>query len=67
MVVIVAIIAGLAAALAIVLNQLRKAPMGYEDRAGFHVIQQLKGSAILRYHKSKGAPASSLKSAEAHS
>lgn len=66
MVLIVAIITGLLASLAMVLIHLRKAPIGYEDEAGFHIVQQLKGSAILRYGKSEDAATASLKRAKAH-
>jgi hypothetical protein len=67
MILVVAILASLAGALAIVLNHLRKAPVGYEDHEGFHVVQHLKGSAILRYSKADAAAASALKRARAHS
>ena len=67
MMILVAIIAGIAGALALVLHQLRKAPIGYEDEHGFHAIRQLHGSAILRHRKPQDVAAGSLKGARAHS
>lgn len=66
MILIAAIIAGVGVALAVVIVQLSKAPVAYEDADGFHVVEQLKTSAVLRHPKSKGA-AASLESIEAHS
>lgn len=66
MILVVALIASVAGVLAIVLNQLRKAPLGYEDHEGFHVVQHLKASAILRHPKADAA-AGALKRARAHS
>jgi hypothetical protein len=66
MVLIVAMITATAGGLALVVNHLRKAPVGYEDAHGFHIVQQVKGSGILRYPKQKLVPAGSLKSARAH-
>jgi hypothetical protein len=63
---IVAILTATAGALTLILHQLRKAPIGYEDHDGFHIVKQSKGSAILRYSKSKDVHAGSLKSARAH-
>ncbi|HJT81805.1 MAG TPA: hypothetical protein VJ719_11450, partial [Chthoniobacterales bacterium] len=65
--ILVAVIAGIAGALALVLHQLRKAPIGYEDEHGFHAVRQIHGSAILRNRKAQDVPAGSLKGARAHS
>jgi hypothetical protein len=67
MVLIVAIVAIGAAALALVVNNLRKAPVGYEDESGFHIVRQVKGSAVLRYPKPEDVAAGALKGARAHS
>ncbi len=37
---LIAIFATTAVSLAVVLNSLRKAPEGYEDRDGFHVVRE---------------------------
>ena len=66
MVLIVATLAAAVGLLAVVLNHLRKAPLGYEDEQGFHIVQQVKGSAILRYPKPRNVAAGSLKSARVH-
>jgi hypothetical protein len=66
MVTIVTIVAAMTAGLAYVLNHLRNAPVGYEDAQGFHIVQQAKGSAILRHPRSKDVSAGSLKGARAH-
>ena len=67
MMILVAIVAAFASALAIVLYQLRKAPIGYEDEHGFHIVRQVHGSAILRHRKPQDVSAGSLKGARAHS
>ena len=67
MVLIAAIIAGAIAALIVVVVQLCKAPVGYEDAGGFHIVQRLKSSAVLRHKTPQPGAATSLKSAEAHS
>jgi hypothetical protein len=64
MILTLAILAGIAAALMLVLQQLRKAPIGYEDAHGFHLVRQVKGSGILRRGASN-APAGRLKGAGA--
>ena len=66
MILLVAIIAAVACAFALVLNHLRKAPVGYEEAAGFHIIRQVKGSAIVR-HRNPHHITASLKGARAHS
>jgi hypothetical protein len=59
-----AIIAFTAGAVVIIANSLRKAPVGYEDEHGFHIIRQTKGSAILLRQKStREANAGALKGA----
>lgn len=67
MMILVATIAAIAGALAIVLRQLWKAPLGYEDEQGFHAVRQIHGSAILRHRKPQDVTAGSLKGARAHS
>ena len=66
MVLILATLAVLAAGLAWAVNQLRKAPVGYEDEHGFHLVPQVKGSAILRRSRSKAAARAALEAARAH-
>ena len=65
--ILVALIAASASGLAIVLYQLRKAPLGYEDEQGFHIVRQVHGSAILRHRQLQDVSAGSLKGARAHS
>ena len=67
MILIAAIITGIIAALVIVFVQLRKAPVGYEDNYGFHVVQRVKGSGVRRYRKSKQPVATALAEAEVRS
>ena len=66
MVLTLAITAALGSGLAMVAYHLRKAPIGYEDESGFHIVPRVKGSAVVR-HGRQHAPAGSLKSARAHS
>jgi hypothetical protein len=66
MLVIGAIVAGVATGMGIVVYHLRKAPVGFEDATGFHVVPQVKGSAILRYPGSVKPAAAGLKQAKAH-
>ena len=67
MILLVAIITAVAGAFALVLNHLRKAPVGYEDGDGFHIIRQIKGSAVVRHRRLQDVTAGSLKGARAHS
>ena len=67
MILIAAIIAGIVGSLIAVIVYLWKAPVGYEDADGFHIVHQLKSSAVVRHPKSKKAAAGSLKGAGAHS
>ena len=64
MVITASIIAGAVAALTFVIVQLSKAPVGYEDATGFHIIARIKSSAVLRYRKPKQPVTAGLKSAE---
>jgi len=63
--VVLATLAALGGALAVVVRQLRSAPLGYEDEQGFHLVQHIRGSGIRRHPKSIGAPPGSLKGAGA--
>ena len=67
MILIAAIIAGIIGALMIVLVQLRRAPVGYEDNEGFHVVLRVKGSGVRRYRKSKEPVAAALEEAQLRS
>jgi hypothetical protein len=64
---IAAITATLGAGLAFALHQLRKAPIGYEDADGFHIVREVKGSGVMRYGRTDSAYAAALKSARAQS
>jgi hypothetical protein len=66
MIILATVVAATAGGLALVVNQLRKAPVGYEDKEGFHLVRQVKGSAIVR-RRSNELLAGSLKGARAHS
>jgi hypothetical protein len=66
MLIIVATIAAVGVALAFVLQQLHKAPVGYEDELGFHIIRQVKGSAVTRYARAEETSAASLKGARVY-
>jgi hypothetical protein len=55
-------LAGLGA-LGFVVYQLRKAPEGYEDERGFHVITRAPGSKVMRSPKAPNL--ASLRSAKA--
>jgi len=63
MMLIVAITAAATSGLAVVLTQLRKAPIAFEDAHGFHIVQRVKGAGILRYRKSQDLPVGALKGA----
>jgi hypothetical protein len=67
MLVLAASIAAVATALSVVLFHLRRAPLGYEDETGFHIVQHVRGSAIRRHQRAKGRVAGALKGARAHS
>ena len=67
MILVAAIIAGIVGSLVVVIVQLCKSPVGYEDADGFHIVELLKCSAVIRRRKSNRAGAPSLKGAEAHS
>jgi len=67
MILIASIIASAVAALTIVIVQLRKAPIGYEDATGFHIMARIKSSAVLRYRKPKQPVTAGLESAEVRS
>ena len=67
MIAIAVTVAAVGAALAWVLIHLGKAPLGYEDEAGFHVVQHVKASGIQRHRKHKGTIAGTLRGARAHS
>ena len=66
MLITVAIITAVGVALAFVLNQLHKAPVGYEDDLGFHVIRHVKSSAVTRYPRTEATSTASLKGAQVH-
>ena len=66
MVITLAITAAIGSGLAVVAYYLRKAPVGYEDQSGFHIVPRVRGSAVVR-HGRRHAQAGSLKSARAHS
>jgi hypothetical protein len=66
MLIIVAITTAVGVALAFVLNQLHKAPVGYEDELGFHIIRQVKGSAVTRYSRTGDPSTASLKGARVY-
>ena len=63
---IIAIMASLIGLLAMVVYSLWKAPLGYEDQTGFHVVQQIKSFGIIR-RRQPDTTAASLKKARAHS
>jgi hypothetical protein len=63
MIFIVAIILAATGGLAVVLTQLRKAPIAFEDADGFHIVQQVRGSGILRLRKSRELPTGALRGA----
>ncbi len=52
--------------LAIVANSLRKAPEGYEDDHGFHIVARANGSAIFRRNFGKESEAGSLTRVRVH-
>jgi len=60
MILIVAFILAATGGLAVVLTQLRKAPIAFEDAGGFHIVQQVKGSGILRPRRSQQLPTGAL-------
>ena len=64
---IIAIMASLTGLLTMVVYSLWKAPLGYEDQTGFHVVQQTKSWGIIRHRQPETAAAASLKKARAHS
>ena len=64
---IAAITAAVTGGVGIIVHQLRKAPIGYEDAEGFHLVQQVKASGVRRYRRLDPATAAALKSARAHS
>jgi len=53
-------------ALGVITRSLSKAPEGYEDGQGFHLIRRTKGSAVLLRRKSSHPDAGSLKGARAN-
>jgi hypothetical protein len=61
-----AIVAVTSCAIAVVGYCLRKAPVGYEDEQGFHIVPQIRGSAVVR-RRLRPTQAGSLKSARANS
>ncbi|MFL6514688.1 MAG: hypothetical protein ACJ8M1_06665 [Chthoniobacterales bacterium] len=63
MILLVAILTAATGGLAVVLTQLRKAPIAFEDARGFHIVQRVKGSGILRYRKSQDLPVGSFEGA----
>ena len=65
MVLVLAITSALMSGLAAVVYHLWKAPVGYEDQTGFHLIHQIRGSAVVR-HPRRDASAGSLKRARAN-
>ena len=67
MILIASIIAGVIVALTFVIVQLSKAPVGYEDAHGFHIIPRIRRSAVLRHRKPKVPVAAGLESAEVRS
>ena len=67
MLLVLAILAAVTGALIVVARQLHKAPVGYEDEQGFHIVHRVRGSAIRRHPKPGEVTAGSLKSARAHS
>ena len=66
MIILAAVVAATAGGLAVAVSHLRKAPVGYEDKEGFHLVRQVKGSAVVR-RPSQELLAGPLKSARAHS
>ena len=65
--VIIAIMASLTGLLGMVVYSLWKAPLGYEDQTGFHVVQQIRSFGIIRRRQPDTAATASLKKARAHS
>jgi len=66
MALLITIAAAAGSGLAVVLHHLGKAPVGYEDTHGFHVVQQVKGSGVMRYRTPGDMPAGAIKPARAH-
>src|SRR5947207_3116666 len=58
---VIGIVATTAGTLAAILRALNRAPEGYEDELGFHIVKRAKGSAILARRQS-AATAASLRS-----
>jgi len=67
MLIIASIIGCALTAATIVIVQLLKAPIGYEDATGFHIVAHVKSSAVLRHRKPKQPMTAGLKSAEVRS
>jgi hypothetical protein len=66
MMLVFAIVAATSSAFAVVGYCLRKAPVGYEDEQGFHIVPQIRGSAVVR-RRPQPTRAGSLKGARANS
>lgn len=60
------IVATAGATLVTVAHRLSKAPEGYEDQDGFHLLKRTRGSAVIRRRVGHAAEAGALRSARVH-